>query len=105
MAKMSPRRYSPTLELDLIGPRAGIPEHQAHLDELLPERPTSWYLTGFLVPFEASAEARAGDDIGDETEVEGERGGDDDQQSLCSALAGPSLAKVGPRDLVARPST
>jgi len=69
------------LELDLIGPRADAPEHAAYLDERLPERPTSWYLTGFLVPFEASAEDRAGDDIDDEVEVEGERGGDDDQAS------------------------
>ncbi|MFV8750452.1 DISARM system helicase DrmA [Nannocystaceae bacterium ST9] len=66
------------LELDLIGPRSGDKYLAAYLDERLPERPMSWYLTGFLVPFEASADERTGDDIGDEIEVEGRRGNDDD---------------------------
>jgi len=66
------------LELDLIGPCPGNPVYS---EERLPERPTSWYLSGFLVPFEAAAEDRAGDDIGDEVEVEGERGSDDDEPS------------------------
>ncbi len=38
-----------TLRLDLVGPRPGH-EHEA---EALEETPSRWYLTGFLVPFEA----------------------------------------------------
>lgn len=64
-----------TLALDLIGPTS---PSSPHTTELLPERPTSWYLTGFLVPFEASAADRAGDDIGDETEVQPKKGTADD---------------------------
>ena len=49
-----------TLELDLIGPG---PDHPDHREETLKQPPSSWYLTGFLVPFEASVEQRS-DDIG-----------------------------------------
>jgi hypothetical protein len=35
-----------TLELDLVGPS----NDHAFARELLPETPTRWYLTGFLVP-------------------------------------------------------
>jgi hypothetical protein len=65
------------LELDLVGPRT---LKSAHATEQLDERPTSWYLTGFLVPFEADAADRAGDDIGDELDVQGRRKGGDDEQ-------------------------
>jgi hypothetical protein len=47
------------LRLDLVGPE---PDDQARRSEVLPTSPSTWYLTGFLVPFEA-AEA-------DETESE-----------------------------------
>lgn len=39
------------LRLDLIGPH----NDHAFARELLPERPERWYLTGFLVPFDATA--------------------------------------------------
>ena len=41
------------LRLDLIGPRPG---DLAHAHEELPSSPSSYYLTGFLVPFEAQAQ-------------------------------------------------
>ena len=69
-------RLIAALELDLVGPRTAT----THATELLEERPTSWYLTGFLVPFEADAADRAGDDIGDELDVQGRRKAGDDEQ-------------------------
>lgn len=44
------------LRLDLIGPRA---EDEARAREVLPASPSSYYLTGFLVPDEAEVEARS----------------------------------------------
>ena len=44
------------LQLDLIGP---TPDDIAHTEELLPQSPSKWYLSGFLVPYEASPEQRS----------------------------------------------
>ena len=46
------------LRLDLIGPRA---QDSALLHERLPQAPSRWYLTGFLVPTDAPDEQRAQD--------------------------------------------
>ena len=54
------------LRLDLVGPRPGFPPHAAYAEEVLPIAPSKWYLAGFLVPFEASADERSDDD-GDDT--------------------------------------
>ena len=59
-------RLVDTLRLDLIGPRPGHPPHAEYAEEVLPVAPSNWYLTGFLVPYEASAEQRADDDEGDQ---------------------------------------
>ena len=45
-----------TLRLDAIGPDPGDPEE----NEALPQAPSEWYLTGFLVPYQAKAEDRQG---------------------------------------------
>ena len=37
------------LQLDLVGPHDGIGDAA----ETLPQHPSRWYLTGFLVPFDA----------------------------------------------------
>ncbi len=62
-----------TLELDLVGP----PNDHAFARELLPETPTRWYLTGFLVPTTAPLDQKF-----DESSVEeidsGDSGGTDD---------------------------
>jgi hypothetical protein len=64
------------LRLDLVGPEPG----STHETEVLETAPSRWYLTGFLVPFEAPAEQRS-----DETEseqldlVDNPRGGDDEE--------------------------
>ncbi|MCF7961278.1 MAG: DISARM system helicase DrmA [Pirellula sp.] len=65
------------LQLDLVGPHDGL----GNVAELLPQHPSRWYLTGFLVPFEAG-ESQANDaDAGDDIDGAGERGGADDDQT------------------------
>src|SRR5438552_16417859 len=56
------RELSDALKLDLVGPseRLGSP------DEVLPQAPSRWYLTGFLVPIDADDTQRA-----EETSAEG----------------------------------
>lgn len=70
------REIAARLEADLIGPGIGLEA------EILPQAPSRWYLTGFLVPSSAPEEQRAGDaeaegdlDSGDDT------GGTDDQHT------------------------
>ena len=41
------------LQVDLVGP---TPNDIAHVDEIIDQAPSKWYLTGFLVPYEASVE-------------------------------------------------
>ena len=50
------------LRLDLVGPRTGHPPHARYAAEELPAAPSQWYLTGFLVPFEAPLDERSDDD-------------------------------------------
>lgn len=42
------------LRLDLVGPDPDEPTHAAYATETLPSAPSTWYLTGFLVPFQAA---------------------------------------------------
>ncbi len=42
------------LRLDLVGPDPDEPSHAAYAMETLPTAPSTWYLTGFLVPFQAA---------------------------------------------------
>lgn len=42
------------LRLDLVGPDPDEPTHAAYATETLPSQPSTWYLTGFLVPFQAA---------------------------------------------------
>ena len=46
------------LRLDLIGPG---PHDLQHAEEVLPQAPSSWYLGGFLVPFQGSVQQRLDD--------------------------------------------
>ena len=63
------------LRLDLVGPR---PDDRALQHECLPQAPSRWYLTGFLVPSDAPQEQRV-QDSGEEIDepVEPSQGGDD----------------------------
>jgi hypothetical protein len=60
------------LRLDLVGPD---PDDAAHSAEVLPTSPSTWYLTGFLVPFEAADPAPTDTD---QLDTVGDRGADDD---------------------------
>ena len=72
-------RILDAMRLDLVGPRPGEPGHDAYADEVLPVAPSNWYLTGFLVPYEAPPEQRSDDD-GDDAldQVDRPVEGDDD---------------------------
>ncbi len=58
------------LHLDLIGPGPG--RNQEHAEERLPgwERPSMWYLTGFLVPTGTPGPLRGDDDAEDDWDAE-----------------------------------
>ena len=62
------------LKFDLIGPDNAHPF--AH--ELLPDAPSRWYLTGFLVPSEASVEQRSDETSTEEIDSGGDTEGTDD---------------------------
>ena len=63
-----------TLRLDLIGPD----NDHAFANELLPEPPTRWYLTGLLVPTDAPIEQRFDETSAEEIDSPAEPGGLDD---------------------------
>ena len=63
-----------TLQLDLIGPNGPLGDPQ----EVLRQRPSTWYLTGFLVPTDASEDQRVDAESADTMDVMEERGGTDD---------------------------
>jgi hypothetical protein len=60
-------RIQRALERDLVGPGHGHP----HADEMLPgrQRPSNWYLTGFLVPVNATPEESADEDSDEEIDA------------------------------------
>jgi hypothetical protein len=71
------------LQLDLVGPEKGSELEE----EVLPQAPSRWYLTGFLVPSEATAEQRAEETSGEKVDQMDERGGSDDATSPEPASA------------------
>lgn len=73
------------LRLDLIGPD----NDHAFAHELLPESPTRWYLTGFLVPRHAPEEQRTDPQAADEIDT-GEDADSDDGAPPDRAAAGKS---------------
>src|ERR1044072_3480218 len=62
------------LQLDLVGPA----NDHAFAQELLPESPSRWYLTGFLVPSDAPLEQRIDETATEEIDSGGEGEGSDD---------------------------
>ena len=62
------------LHLDLIGPS----ETLGDASEGLPQSPSRWYLTGFLVPLDAAPEDKSDETANDELDDAGEPGGGDD---------------------------
>ena len=75
------------LGLDLIGPDRGS-EHAA---EVLPQAPSRWYLTGFLVPLDAAEVQQA-----DETASEGDRPAERCRRPRRLTDAGTQPPPVGP---------
>lgn len=67
------------LQLDLVGPLP-IPAHEKYAAEVLGQRPSNWYLTGFLAPSNAPSVQR-GDQEGTESEEEQRAGQEDDQRA------------------------
>lgn len=65
------------LRLDLVGPDNGT----ALENEVLPQAPSRWYLTGFLVPLEADEVQRSDETAGEGVDALDEAGGADDAQT------------------------
>jgi Helicase conserved C-terminal domain len=73
-----------TLQLDLIGP---TPDDLAHAEEVLNESPSLWYLTGFLVPYEATPSQRSDDTADDDLDLQDRPSNGDDDTSPEAASA------------------
>ena len=71
------------LQLDLVGPLP-VAEHEHYANEVLSQRPSNWYLTGFLAPASAPS-AQRGDQEGTENEEEQRGGQEDDQRTETPA--------------------
>lgn len=78
-------RLIEALQQDLIGPERATAE-DPHSEEILPQAPSRWYLTGFLVPFEAPEDQRSTDDGEEELDTleEGSDGDDDAEPDKAS---------------------
>ncbi len=63
------------LELDLVGPRGGLGDP----NEVLPQSPSRWYLTGFLVPTDAAPSQKVDEEATDELDSAESGGVDDDE--------------------------
>jgi len=94
-------RLVEALELDLVGPWPG----HALADEMLPGwvRPSNWYLTGFLIPTDASAEQSADLDSDDELDEVPEKDGlaEEGSEERGSAKKGFFPSSMGISALVA----
>lgn len=71
------------LQFDLVGPQNG----NGDAAETLPQHPSRWYLTGFLVPFDTGESQANDEDAADDIEGAGERGGTDDDTAPEKAAA------------------
>src|SRR5688572_2231301 len=80
-------RLTHALRLDLIGPQPGEPQQA----ELLRIPPSRWYLTGFLVPWNAPSTQKSDEDEQGELELAAAGAGAEDDD----AAAEPPAAKRG----------
>jgi hypothetical protein len=74
-------RLATELRLDLIGPSH---RDKALVNEILPDPPSRWYLTGFLVPVDTPSRRKARDPQ-EEMDTAEQRGADDDETPDRSA--------------------
>ena len=65
------------LRLDLVGPSETLGDAK----EALPQSPSRWYLTGFLVPLDAAPEDKSDETANDELDDAGEPGSGDDEDA------------------------
>lgn len=72
------------LQLDLVGP---APDDLAHAEEIIPQPPSKWYLTGFLVPYDAPIEVRSDAAGDDELDAVSRFGAGDDETAPDKAPA------------------
>jgi len=75
------------LRLDLVGPGRSTP----YADEVLPQSPSRWYLTGFLAPIDAKVEQRRDPMAGDEVDAQDEAGGVGDATEVDRSSAKTAL--------------
>ncbi len=74
-------KLTDALRLDLIGPGEVLgADHRVlgQTDEVLSQRPSTWYLSGFLVPFDADPDQKADQQADEELDEQGDSGGVDD---------------------------
>ena len=71
------------LRLDTVGPMAG----EVYEKEELAQAPSRWYLTGFLVPYEAPAEQREDEQGQEQLDLGGAAGATDDDETPEPASA------------------
>jgi len=76
-------RLVDSLRLDLVGPEPG----SVHEREALPTMPSRWYLTGFLVPFEAPESQKHDETEQEELDLVSVPGGGDDEEAPEKASA------------------
>ena len=90
------------LELDLVGPRPG----STNENEVLPQAPSRWYLTGFLVPYEAPESQRSDETGSEELDVISKTGGLDDETKPEQASARRAFfpSSIGVSILVPQPA-
>src|SRR5689334_576788 len=67
-------RLVDALRIDLVGPPPGHP----FAEEVLPEAPSRWYLTGYLLPSSSKPEDRTDDAAVDELDLNADTGPEDD---------------------------
>lgn len=85
-------KLTDALRLDLIGPGEVLGTDHCVLgqpDEVLSQRPSTWYLSGFLVPFDADPDQKADQQADDELDEQGDSRGLDD-----SVTPEPAAARV-----------
>jgi Helicase conserved C-terminal domain len=94
------------LTLDLVGPDSQAEDH--YQNEILTQTPSKWYLTGFLVPYEASIQERS-DETGDdglELEAPSTKATDDETTpETASARRAPFPSSIGLSFLVSDRTT
>lgn len=90
------------LRIDLVGPNPT--DDLSYQDEVLPQAPSKWYLTGFLVPYEASVHDRSDLTANDELDFAGHAGASDEEHApeMASARKGLFPSSIGLSCLVSK---